>query len=488
MAVPATQGDENDGESSQFPAASKTYLRSSCSSTPPARLNQRFNQRMAGPHENRSGLLPLAALSCVAGAATGLVVAFFRIALQHADHWRDLALQHAHAWPVPGLLLSIAVVAGLAALATWLVQRFSPFAAGSGIPQVEAVANKEMPPAPLSLIPVKFLGGWLAIGGGLALGREGPSVQIGAGLGSFSAQTFGLSENDCIALLAAGGGAGLATAFNAPIAGAVFVLEELIRRFDTRIAIAALGASCCAIAIARLLLGSAPDFAVPALPYSSFQSGFFFFALGALAGLAGVVYNTVILKCLSVAPRIPWRPELRAAAIGGLVGALAWLRPEWVGGGAAITQGTLAGVEPLVWVPLLFALRFLLGPVSYAAGTPGGLFAPMLVLGAQLGWLFAVLCHWTLPHFAVTPTAFAVVGMAAFFTAVVRAPVTGIVLVIELTASFTQLIPLLWASFAAMLIPTILGNMPIYDSLGVPFQGGGERASARRGNARSDAA
>jgi chloride channel protein, CIC family len=349
---------------------------------------------------------------------------------------------------------------------------------------VEAVAKKELPLAPFSLVPVKFLGGWLAIGGGLALGREGPSVQIGASLGTYSGETCRLSESDCIALLAAGGGAGLATAFNAPIAGAVFVLEELIRRFDTRIAIAALGASCCAIATARLLLGSAPDFTVPALAYSSLQSGFFFLALGALAGMAGIVYNTAILKSISVASRIPWRPELRAAAIGGLVGALAWLAPRWVGGGDAITQRTLAGAEPVVWLPLLFGVRFLLGPLSYAAGTPGGLFAPMLVLGAQLGWLFALLCHLILPHFGVPPAAFAVVGMAAFFTAVVRAPVTGIVLVTELTGSFTQLIPMLWASFAAMVIPTILGNMPIYDSLSEPkyLLEREERASAGREN------
>ena len=418
--------------------------------------------------ETGSRIVPLVVLSCLSGAATGLVVALFRIALQQAVHWRNLAMQPAHRWPLAGLLLSIGLVAGLAALATWLVERFSPFAAGSGIPHVEAVAKGELPPAPFSLVPVKFLGGWLAIGGGMALGREGPSVQIGASLGSFLGETCGLSESDCIALLAAGGGAGLATAFNAPIAGAVFVLEELIRRFDTRIAIAALGASCCAIAVARLLLGNAPDFTVAALPYSSFQSGFFFLGLGAVAGVAGIAYNTAITKCLSIASRIPWRPEIRAAAIGAYVGALAWLAPGWVGGGDAITQRTLSGMETVRWLPLLFGVRFLLGPVSYAAGTPGGLFAPMLVLGAQLGWLFAVFCQFMVPHFGAPPTAFAVVGMAAFFSAVVRAPVTGIVLVTELTASFTQLIPMLWASLAAMVIPTILANAPIYDSLGEP--------------------
>jgi CIC family chloride channel protein len=169
---------------------------------------------------------------------------------------------------------------------------------------------------------VKFFGGWLAIGGGLALGREGPSVQIGANIGSLVARRFRLKQADQIALLAACGGAGLATAFNAPIAGAVFVLEELIRRFDTRIAIAALGASCCATAVARMFLGNAPDFQVGALPYSGVGSGLLFTGLGILAGFAGLAYNAAILAGLNLASGIRWRPGWRASLIGATVGML----------------------------------------------------------------------------------------------------------------------------------------------------------------------
>ena len=119
---------------------------------------------------------------------------------------------------------------------------------------------------------------------------------------------------------------------------------------------------------------------------------------------------------------------------------------------------------------MVFLIRFGLGPLSYAAGTPGGLFAPMLVLGAQIGLLFGILAGLVLPAGAVNPSALAVVGMAAFFTAVVRAPVTGIILVIEMTASFSLFLPMLAACFTAMLVPTLLGNPPIYDSLGVPYR------------------
>ncbi len=326
-----------------------------------------------------------------------------------------------------GLFLGIASVAAASAIAASLVRRFSPYAAGSGIPHVEAVAKGQLAPAPLSLIPVKFIGGLLAIGSGLALGREGPSVQMGADIGVFLGGKLRLSKSDCMALLSACGGAGIATAFNAPIAGAVFVLEELIRRFDTRNAIAALGASCCAIAVARPFLGEVPDFKVPALAYSGFGTGLLFLALGVIAGFAGMAYNRALLGCIAFADRLRWPIELRAALIGGLVGALAWLAPSLIGGGDVLTQRALSGGEGIAIVLLVFGVRFLLGPISYAAGTPGGLFAPMLTVGAQLGLLFAIFCRFVFPHVEVAPAAFAVVCMAAFFTAVVRAPVTGIV-------------------------------------------------------------
>jgi CIC family chloride channel protein len=413
-------------------------------------------------------ILPLALVSCVAGAFTGLLVAVFRLSLRRADHWRDALLAHANGWPVAGFLFTVVLVAAAASLAAWLVRRFSPFAAGSGIPRVEAVLRGEMRPAPFSLLPVKFVGGLLAIGGGLALGREGPSVQMGANIGMFLGRKLRLSTTDCMALMAACGGAGIATAFNAPIAGSVFVLEELVRRFDTRIAIAALGSSCCAIAVARLFLGRTPDFQVGALSFSDVGSGFLFLILGAVAGFLGIAYNRTLLGTISLADRIRWPIEMRAAVIGAIVGAVAWFAPDLVGGGDAITQRMLSTGEGLGTLGGVLLLRFLLGPLSYAAGTPGGLFAPMLVLGAQLGLLFSAFAAFAFPHIVVAPTAFTVVAMAAFFTAVVRAPVTGIILVIELTANFTQLMPMLWACFAAMVVPTLFGNRPIYESLSKP--------------------
>ncbi len=339
-------------------------------------------------------------------------------------------------------------------------------ASGSGIPRVEAVLEGKEPPAHSRLIGVKFVGGLLAMGSGLALGREGPTVQMGASIGNLFAGLFRRGQDDSRVLIAAGAGAGLATAFNAPIAGAVLVLEELVRRFDTRIAIAALGASAAAISVARVFLGDAPDCHVAAQPYPGFGTAPVHILLGAVAGLFGILYNLAILGALAAADRLrAWPPELRAAAVGAAVGLLAWFAPDLVGGGDPLTQRALSGSIALSALSLVFVVRFGLGPLSYAAGTPGGLFAPLLVLGAQIGLLFAAAGASWFPDLTPTPTSLAIVAMAAFFTAVVRAPLTGIVLVTEMTGTLTLLLPMLAACFAAMAVTTWLGDPPIYDSL-----------------------
>jgi CIC family chloride channel protein len=412
------------------------------------------------------GLFALALLSFLAGGAAGLIGAVFRLLLDRADRFRDTLISWSHGEEIAGFLFVVAACAAATAVAAWLVRRFSPQAEGSGIPHVEAVTRGELPAAPYRLVPVKFFGGLLAIGSGLALGREGPSVQMGASTAHLVGKLFRRSDGDCKTLLAAGAGAGLATAFNAPIAGAAFVLEELVRRFDTRITIVTLGASAGAIAVARVLLGDAPDFHVEQLPYPGFGTLPVHLALGVVAGFLGIAYNRALLATLAAMDHVGRLPvEVRAALAGAAVGTTAWVAPSWVGGGDTITQRTLAGAETLTILPIIFLFRFGLGALSYAARTPGGLFAPMLVLGAQSGLLFGIFCNQWFPVAASNPTVLAVVGMAAFFTAVVRAPLTGIVLVIEMTASFTLLLPMLAACFAAMLIPNLLRNPPIYDSL-----------------------
>jgi CIC family chloride channel protein len=151
--------------------------------------------------------------------------------------------------------------------------------------------------------------------------------------------------------------------------------------------------------------------------------------------------------------------------VGAAVGILGWFAPDLIGGGDAITQSVLVGSVSLAAIPAVFLIRFALGAVSYAAGTPGGLFAPMLVLGAQFGFVSGGVCRTLLPYLDVQPEGFAIVGMAAFFAGVVRAPITGIVLATEMTGDVSMLLPMLCACSVAMLVPTLLRDPPIYESL-----------------------
>jgi len=434
------------------------------------------------PAEGNGGLALLALLSLVVGAAAGFVGAVFRLALAQAEHLRDALIAWGHGYALAGFGIVVATCSASVLLAAWLVHRFAPHASGSGIPHVEAVLRERLPPAPYALVPVKLAGGILAIGSGLALGREGPSVQMGASIGIFMGRLFRRAWPDCRVLLAAGSGAALASAFNAPIAGAVFVLEELVQRFEHRIAIAALAASATAISVARLVLGNEPDFHITPLDFPGAEERPLFFLFGGAAGLLAVAYNRTLLATMAAAERLNRLTiEMRAALIGAAVGALAWFAPDLVGGGDSITQRTLVGAVTLSFVPFAFLLRFGLGAVSYATGTPGGLFAPLLVLGAQAGLLFGAGCHMLLPHLNMQPEAFAVVGMAAFFAGVVRAPLTGIVLATEMTNTVTLFLPMLAACFTAMLVATLLRDPPIYDALRERSLRAGSTPPARTG-------
>ncbi|MGH7044971.1 MAG: H(+)/Cl(-) exchange transporter ClcA [Stellaceae bacterium] len=428
------------------------------------------------PRTNNRRLLRLALLAPVVGAGAGVVDSLFRLALTRADTWRNLLITRGHQAHLGGFCLVVTGCAMAVAFGAWLVKRFSPHASGSGIPQLEAALNGELAGAPPRLLPVKFIGGLAAIGAGGALGREGPSVQMGAVVAHLVGRAFRHTPDELRLLLAAGAGAGIAVAFNAPIAGAIFVLEELVRRFEPHMAIIALGASSTAILIFRLFLGNAPDFQVAIstqaamatgpLPYASAATWPLYVGLGLFAGSAASLYNRSLLGAVSFAGRLSCLPvELKAAAIGALIGVVGWFFPALIGGGDTITQTMLAGGVAIGSIPFAFLVRFCLGPISYAARTPGGLFAPLLVLGAQLGLVSGALCRLAFPHLGISPEAFAVVGMAAFFTGVVQAPVTGIVLVTEMTAAFTTLLPMLASCFAAMLIARLLRTTPIYDAL-----------------------
>lgn len=420
----------------------------------------------ANSAEEPGRLLGFAVAALAVGCLTGVVTGAFRLALEVASSLR-LALV---SWrpEQPGLALAAAIVAcGLAsATAAALVHRLEPHAEGSGIPRVEAVVEGRVPPGRPAILPIKFAGGVLAIGAGLALGREGPSVQMGGNIGTIVGRVGRRSLHDLRILVAAGAAAGLATAFNAPLAGGVFVLEELVRRFDVRATMATLLASGAGFASARLLLGgSGVEFPMPEPEPPSLSGVPMVLAVGVACGLLGWAYNHLVLASLRWADASRLPRELRAGLIGAAIGAHAFAAPDLVGGGDGLTQSALLAEGSLGAVAGVLLLRIALGVVSYAALTPGGLFAPMLVVGSHLGLVCGLLGRQLVPSWTPESSSLALIGIAAFFTATVRAPVTGLVLATELTGVTNQLPPMLGACAVAMVVATVLRSEPIYDAL-----------------------
>ncbi len=415
--------------------------------------------------EDPSGLVALAAGAVLAGAATGVLGALFRMALDATQGIRAAGLEWARQWPSVGWLLPVAGAAAGAAAARALV-RLAPLAAGSGVQHVEAVARGQSGPAAFLIVPVKFVGGVLAIGSGLALGREGPSVQMGAVLGHQVGRLLKLPAADRVLLLTAAAGSGLGVAFNAPTGGAMFVFEEVWHAFRTRLAVATLLASAVAISVSRILLGDHPVFDVAASRPPSITHLALFLALGAILGALGAAYNRTVVLALDLVGGLSRVPvEGRAALVGGAVGLVAWVAPSLVGGGEALNERVLASTLPLSSLVLVLAVRWVLGPLSYAPGTPGGLFAPLLLVGAAAGALYQGLLAPAFGPSLPGGPAFAAVGMAAFFAATVRAPFTGVLLAVEMTASTSMLLPTLAASAAATGVGALLRNPPIYDTL-----------------------
>jgi len=411
------------------------------------------------------GLARLALLALAAGLLTGLVGGAFRWLLGQAEGLRTDILEWtrdapASRWLIPVLLAALAV--GIARL----IVRYVPESSGSGIQRVEADAREEIRGGPLRIVPAKFVGGLLAIGAGLALGREGPTVQMGAVIGARVGRLAKVSDHDERTLGAALAGAGLAVAFSAPVGGAFFTFEEVARAFRTRLVIATLAASAAAMSVARLIVGSNPVFDVPDIAIPETWKMLLFAVFGALVGVLGVLYNRLVMALLDLFERIPvLPPEIKAAIVGGLVGLIGILDPSLVGGGDELNQAILVGQFSIGALVLILVVRWFLGPLSYSLGTAGGLFAPLLVVGASMGALSAQTLNLVFPSWELSPLSWAIVGMSTFFAAVVRAPVTGVVLVAEMTAQTSLLIPMILAAAVAVVTTTTMRAQPVYDSL-----------------------
>jgi CIC family chloride channel protein len=420
--------------------------------------------------EINQGLIRLLLVAAIAGIAVGLVGGSFHWLLVHGGagfletlaHWKDAGI-----WGLPGWMAAMVVVGVSVALARWLVT-FAPASAGSGVQHVEAVMREDASPAPFKVLPIKFVGGLLAMVPGLALGREGPTIQMAAVIGTQFGKIFRLDREDRFMLYTAVAGSGLSVAFNAPLSGAAFVIEEVARRVTARRLLVTLVAVATAMAVYRGYFGNEVEFDVGEFLPSGVTEYLVFAVFGGLMGALGVAYNKTVLFGLNsfnqIAPSVS--PVIKAGIIGAALGLLAYAKPEWVGGGELQANMVLAGQFGIGALAILLVVRWVLGPLSYSMGTPGGLFAPLLLVGAVTGYLFAKTLNLALPDDALlTPAAFALVGMAAFFTGVVRAPFTGILLITEMSGSVSLVIPMVIAGVTATVVANLMNGEPIYDSL-----------------------
>ena len=413
-----------------------------------------------------SRVVRIAGAGVLSGLLIGIVGGGFQLLLHAADWLRGTLIARAHAWPHVGWLVPVGLGLAGAALARLLVVRFSPEAEGSGVQRVEAFYSGDIKPATLSVLPVKFFGGILAMGCGLALGREGPTVQMGSTLAALVSHFLVKKDDEAKLVDAAGAGAGLATAFNAPMSGAIFVFEELTSSFNPYLLVAATGAATTAVAVSRLVFGDQFDFTVKLVSLTTLWREWPFAVLGILIGVLGPLYNRIIILLLRIGDNsVKLNSVQRAAVIGAVIGMIAWFAPTLVGGGDNLTQAILSSSLTIRALTIIFVLRFFIGPLSYAAGAPGGLFAPMLVLGASFGALFGQLMNHLEPGLGVTPLACAVVGMGTLFSACVRAPLTGTLLSVEMTGRGDLTLGILGASMVAIVVAMWLENEPIYESL-----------------------
>jgi CIC family chloride channel protein len=308
----------------------------------------------------------------------------------------------------------------------------------------------------------------LSMGSGLVLGREGPTVHMGAAIGAEAARRARLPDSEVRMMQTALGGAGLAVAFNAPIGGVLFTLEEVTKSFRVKTVLATLFSAVAAVACSRVILGNHADFQVEPIGAPALAWLPLFVVFGLLTGCVGAVYNGLVLWFLDHVGAIRRIPTLaKAAIIGAIIGFAMFVYPLAVGGGEDLTQRILGGHNIVLSVVIgILAVRFVAGPLSYSAAVPGGLFAPLLAVGALWGLLFVGGFNAVWPgDTSQLAVPMALVGMAAFFGATVRAPVTGMVVVTEMTATTETLVPMMAATAAAVFAAYVVKSPPIYESL-----------------------
>mgnify|MGYP002402871503 CR=1 FL=1 len=404
-------------------------------------------------------------LAICVGVGAGSIGSVFHLAIDWSLQWPQWLATH-----IDGALLVVAaalITMVCTVAAVFVVQKIAPEAGGSGVQEIEGAMEGLREVRWQRVLPVKFFAGLASIGAGLVLGREGPTIHIGASVAEGVAERAKASDLQRRGLLAAGAAAGLACAFNAPLAAVLFVIEETRKQFpytfNTYMGVIA--AAIMSTVMTEVIGGVAPDLAlsVPQIPLALLGH---FVLLGAFLGALGVLLNRAILTMVDAAHRWQIRiPYVYPAIVGLVVGATVILQPWAVTGGETVIKEVVAAHPGIAVMLLLGVARFVTMVASYSTGVPGGIFAPILALAASFGLAFGEIAAAITPGLDIPPLAFAICAMGGLFTSSVRAPVVGMVLILELTGAYDVTLALMITCLTANLVAQWLGGKPIYEQL-----------------------
>jgi CIC family chloride channel protein len=348
----------------------------------------------------------------------------------------------------------------------FLLFKYWPDARGSGVPQTKAALFARGGIISLRTVLGKFFCTSATLASGIPLGREGPSVQVGAGIASLLGRALGLSPEKIKALIPVGAAAAVAAAFNTPLAAVLFALEEVVGDLHAPVLGSVVLASATSWAMLRLLLGNDPLFKVPQYQLVSPAEFLIYAVLGLLGGLLSVAFTKLLLRLRERFMRLPRKTMWFQPAVGGVaVGIMGWFVPQILGVGYSYVGQVLNGGMVLRLMVLLLVLKFFAVIISYASGNAGGIFGPALFLGAMLGGAVGTVAHNVFPGHVATAGAYALVGMGTAFAGIVRAPMTSVVMIFETTRDYAVIVPLMISNLVSFFISSRLQPQPIYEVL-----------------------
>jgi CIC family chloride channel protein len=348
----------------------------------------------------------------------------------------------------------------------YLLFRYFPDARGSGVPQTKAALFAREGRISLGTVFGKFFCTSATLASGIPLGREGPAVQVGAGIASVLGRKLGLRPEKVKALLPVGAAAAIAAAFNTPLAAVLFALEEVVGDLHASVLGSVVLASATSWAMLRLLLGNDPLFRVPQYQLVSPLEFVVYAVLGVAGGLVSAVFTKLLLGLRERFLRFPRKTLWLQPLAGGLmVGMMGWFVPQVLGVGYKHVGEALNGGMAVRLMVLLLILKLLAVTTSYASGNAGGIFGPSLFIGAMLGGIVGNVAHRLLPTYVATPGVYALVGMGTAFAGIVRAPMTSVVMIFEITRDYAVIVPLMISNLVSFFISSRLQRQPIYEVL-----------------------